>query len=556
MKTIIMAGGQGKRAAGIDPTIPKPLIPIGSKPILQHEIECLVSQGFTDIIITLSHMAEQIKAFVGDGSRFGAAVTCFYEEQPMGNAGALFKLWERGELSGDFLLLNADSMFDVNLERFVAYHRARGGLATLFTHPNNHPCDSGLIVAEHGIVTRWVTKEEPRPQWYKNRVNAGLHILNTKLLELTGIDPAAVDTNHRVDLDRDILKPLVSTGRIFACDSPEYVKDMGTPERFVQVSKDLVSGRVAARNLSRPQKAVFLDRDGTINRQVGFLTDIDEFELLPGTASAIRKINESGYLCIVVTNQPVIARGEVTEPELARIHNKMETLLGQEGAYVDAIYYCPHHPDSGFAGEVPELKIRCDCRKPEPGMLLAAAEEFHIDLAQSVMVGDDERDILAGKNAGCSTILLGEESRDYGQDDTVETLEEAVRIILDPEAHLDHLAAGFAKNCRSALGEGDMLDACGSLMALAMFCEVRIRAGGTYHGIRELLDEEALIEAAGPGKAAELYGEIIAQIAYANNPPAELHLTEEEKKEHSFDGRILADLTELKMLAEEKCKES
>ena len=145
-------------------------------------------------------------------------------------------------------------------------------------------------------------------------------------------------------------------------------------------------------------------------------------------AEAIRHINSSGYLAIVITNQPVIARGEVTVPELDLIHNKMETLLGQEGAYLDAIYFCPHHPDKGFEGEVPELKIDCNCRKPKPGMLLKAAEDFNIDLNQSWMVGDGKNDIEAGKNAGCHTALIGTE--DFGQEETVNSLLDVMRGIL------------------------------------------------------------------------------------------------------------------------------
>lgn len=210
---------------------------------------------------------------------------------------------------------------------------------------------------------------------------------------------------QKVDLDRQLLKPLAGTGKMFCYDSPEYVKDMGTPERYYSVCKDCKEGRISAKNLKNKQKAIFLDRDGTINKYVGFLRNIDDFELIDGAAEAIRKINESGYLAIVVTNQPVIARGEVSFEELEEIHNKMETLLGKEGAYLDAIYYCPHHPHKGYEGERPELKIDCDCRKPKPGMLLKAAADFNIDLSRSWMVGDGENDIKAGINAGCKTVL-------------------------------------------------------------------------------------------------------------------------------------------------------
>ena len=419
-----MAGGRGTRISSVASDIPKPLIKIEGVPVLEREIICLRDQGFLDLILTVSHMADQIINHFGDGSRLGVDIEYFVEEQPLGNAGALFKL--RDEFTEPFLLLNADAVFDIDFNRFVEYHNAKNGLVTLFTHPNSHPYDSGVIVANaDGSVERWLTKEDMRPQWYQNRVNAGLHVIDPVVLDMSGIDAETIGTSIdgkrvKVDLDRQILKPLCGTGKMFCYDSPEYVKDMGTPERYESVCADYAAGRVQAKNLKHKQKAVFLDRDGTINKYVGFLRDIDQFELLPGVADAIRKINASGYLAIVVTNQPVIARGEVTREDLQEIHKKMETLLGNEGAYLDAIYYCPHHPHKGYEGEVPELKIECECRKPKPGMLLKAAEDFNIDLNLSWMIGDGENDIKAGKEAGCKTALIGDGV--YGQDLTVKSL--------------------------------------------------------------------------------------------------------------------------------------
>ena len=232
----------------------------------------------------------------------------------------------------------------------------------------------------------------------------------------------------KIDLDRQILKPLAGTGKMFCYDSPEYVKDMGTPERYEAVCKDFVEGVVTGKNLKRKQKAIFLDRDGTINQYVGFLRNINEFELIDGVAEAIGKINRSGYLAIVITNQPVIARGEVSLEGLSQIHNKMETLLGLKGVYLDGIYFCRHHPHKGFEGEVKELKIDCDCRKPKPGMLLKAAKEFNIDLAQSWMIGDGHGDVEAGNAAGCRTALIGNE--EFGQNKKGNSLLEIVNNIL------------------------------------------------------------------------------------------------------------------------------
>ena len=430
MKTVIMAGGRGTRISSVASDIPKPMIRIDGKPVLEHEIECLRDQGFTDIILTVGYLGQIIKDYFGDGSGispatgepFGVDIAYYFEEEPLGNAGALFKI--KDQLQEDFLLLNGDLVFDVDFKRLVQYHREHGGQATLIAHSNDHPYDSGLLITdENGYVDKWLTKEDQRPPCYRNCVNAGLHVLSPALLE---VEPPSA----KVDLDRQILKPLAGSGKLVAYRSPEYIKDMGTPERYEIVCRDYLEGRIRQRNLKNLQKAVFLDRDGTVNVYVGLLRDIDDFVLLPGVAEAIRKINISGYLAILVTNQPVVARGEISEEQLRKIHSKMETLLGAEGAYLDGIYYCPHHPHRGYKGEVQDLKVECDCRKPKPGMLLQAAREFNIDLTNSWMVGDSENDILAGAAAGCHTALLDDGSRSFGQNTTALSLLDFVEKVL------------------------------------------------------------------------------------------------------------------------------
>ena len=398
MKAVIMAGGKGTRISSIASDIPKPMIRIGDKPVLQLEIESLKKQGFKDFIITVSHLGHIITDYFKDGSEFGVNIEYYDEKVPLGNAGALFEI--KDKLQEDFLMINGDVLFDIDVNRFVVFHKQHDGLASIFTHPNMHPYDSSLIVTDqnNGVI-KWLNKEDERPEYYKNRVNAGIHILSPDLLKVR-------PDKEKTDLDRDLLKPLCSSGKLFAYNSPEYVKDMGTPDRYREVTQDYLSGKVVRRNLVHKQKAIFLDRDGTINKYVGFLRNIDDFELLENAAEAIKKINASDYLTVVVTNQPVIARGEVTFEQLEKIHNKMETLLGKTGAYLDAIYYCPHHPDSGFEGEIKELKIDCNCRKPKPGMFYKASKDLNIDLSASWMIGDSENDVLAGKNANCSTIKI------------------------------------------------------------------------------------------------------------------------------------------------------
>ena len=399
MKVVIMAGGKGTRISSVASDIPKPMIKIENVPVLEREILNLKKQGFTDIILTVSHLGQIIMDYFKDGKDFGVNIKYYNEVTPLGNAGALFKI--KDDLKEDFLLLNGDAIFDIDFNRFVKYHKEKGGLVTLFTHPNSHPYDSGLIITdEDNKVLRWLNKEDERPEFYNNLVNAGLHVISPKLLE------KQID-KEKIDLDRDLLKPLAGTGLMYSYKSSEYVKDMGTPDRYASVCDDFRNGRVEAKNLCNKQKAIFLDRDGTINKSVGFLNDINKLELIDDAAKAIKKINDNGYLAIVITNQPIIARGEATIEELDLIHKKLETLLGFEHAYIDGLYYCPHHPDKGFVGERIEYKIKCECRKPAPGLILKAQADFNIDLENSYMIGDQKMDVLCGKNAKCKTGYIG-----------------------------------------------------------------------------------------------------------------------------------------------------
>ena len=419
-----MAGGKGTRIASIANDIPKPMIRIGGKPILEHQIENLKACGITDITLVIGHLGDAVKNYFQDGSAFGVNISYFTEDHPLGTAGALFKM---PELTDDFLLMCGDVIISVDFNRFIQFHREHKAWASLMAHPNGHPYDSSLLVTETlqpqeegGLpvethrVTKWLNKEDER-LFYRNRVNAGIEIISPELLRETmrNFTPRHPEHPDKIDLDRDVLKPNIPSGKIFAYDTPEYIKDMGTPDRYYEVEGDFQSGKVTARNLCNRQKAIFLDRDGTINVYKGFLTKSEDFELIKGVAEAIRSINRSGYLAIVVSNQPVIARGECDFEELQAIHNKMETLLGQEGAFVDAIYYCPHHPDKGFEGERPDYKYDCNCRKPKPGMLLKAAHDLNIDLAQSFMIGDSDRDVQAGQQAGCKQSILIKKNKNY-----------------------------------------------------------------------------------------------------------------------------------------------
>lgn len=399
MKAVILAGGFGKRLESINSDIPKPMTLICGKPVLEHQLEVLKREGISDFVFVVGYLADKIEEYFKDGSDFGVRISYFRETEPLGTAGALFHL----ELTEDFLLCNGDLIFDFSLKKMLNFHYDNKALATLFTHPNNHPYDSTVVVADESGCVRGFISGEDRPENYQNLCNAGIQIISPELLKMYDIKGSA-------NLDRDIIMPSVETGRIYSYKSAEYVHDMGTPERLMAVEEDMRSGVVQKRHSSYSQKVIFLDRDGTINKHRGFITKAEEIELIDGAAEAIARFNAMGYLVIIVTNQPVIARGECTAETLRDIHNRLETLLGEKGAYVDGIYYCPHHPDKGFEGEVEEMKIKCDCRKPSPGLLFKAQKDFNINMTESFMVGDTLRDVHAGENAGCKAVLLSEQA--------------------------------------------------------------------------------------------------------------------------------------------------
>ena len=384
-----MAGGKGTRLRLLtNDEIPKPMAPVAGKPILQWQVECLREQKVANIIMVVGHLGEKIQEYFQDGSGFGVNIQYISETMPLGTAGALSMLPPL-LTEENFFLVFGDVLFDIDLERMMRFHMDNRAMATLFVHPNAHPFDSDLVIYDGcGRVQRFDSKHNVRNYWYRNCVNAGFYLLNREICR-------EVPPQTKVDLEKDLLSRLIEAGTpVYAYPSSEYIKDVGTVERIRLAEAELKSGLVRKRSLRKKQRAIFLDRDGTVNRKKGLVYQEDQFELEDGTAEAIRKINQSGYLAIIVTNQPVVARGLCEVDDVERIHRKMETLLGREGAYLDI------------------------------GMLEACAEQFNIDLQGSWTVGDTTVDIQTGKNAGTHTALVL--TGDAGQDGKFEVTADLV----------------------------------------------------------------------------------------------------------------------------------
>lgn len=398
---VIMAGGKGSRLRSItNDEIPKPMVPVDGKPLLEYQVEKLKAYGIKKIVMIVGHLGEKIVDHFKDGKDFGVEIDYIFENEPLGTAGAFYYLKDKTDAK-DFMLIFGDVFFDMDFDRMEDFHFKNSALTTLLAHPNGHPYDSDLIQTDDtGRVIGFDSKHNVRDYWYDNMVNAGIYIINKRLLDL-------VKEPVKTDFEKDILANQVKLGaNIYAYHTPEYVKDVGTVDRINATVEELKSGLIQSKNLKNKQRAIFIDRDGTMNVSKGFISKADDLELIPGTIDAIKAINKSGALAIVITNQPVIARGECSFEELHNIHNKLKTLLGEKGAFVDDIFYCPHHPDKGFEGEVPELKFDCECRKPKTGMIDEAVKKYNIDLSKSYMVGDSTMDLETARNAGIKSVLV------------------------------------------------------------------------------------------------------------------------------------------------------
>lgn len=405
---IILAGGKGTRLAAVAGDVPKPLVPIGGKPLLAHHLGLAEFAGLRSVKILAGYRAEQVRDFVSRFPSQALSIEVLVEDEPLGTAGGVTEKLDL--LDEHFFVVYGDTMLNVDLGRMAAEHLRRGADVTLLTHPNDHPHDSDLIEADlEGWVTRIHRYPHPKEGFLGNLVNRALYVVRRDALKRWA------GTRIKQDFAKDVFPRLLEDGkRILAYRSKEYIKDMGTPERLEAVERDWRWGRIPPPGIVRLERAIFLDRDGTLNLENGFIRSPEQLELIPGVAAALRILREADFRLVVLTNQPVIARGESSEADLARIHSKLEWLLGQEGAYVDRIYHCPHHPDRGFPGERAELKIHCACRKPATGLAERACAELGLDLARSWMVGDSTGDIAMAARAGLRSVLLqtGQAGRD------------------------------------------------------------------------------------------------------------------------------------------------
>jgi len=431
MQAVVLAGGRGLRLAG-DAQPPKPLTPLNGLPVLDHILGQLAHHGVTEALVLTGWRAAEIAAALGDGARHGLRVRCVAESAPLGTAGAVRAAREL--LHDRFVVAYGDLIFDLDLSAMLRAHLAAGALATLAVHPNDHPFDSDRVVTDsRGRVLRLVRPSEHAGAAVGALCNAAFYVVERAALSALPDDGAAYDFAH------DLFPRLLAAGeRLHAWRTAEYVKDMGTVERSARIAADLAAAVPARLRRAALKPALLCDRDGVLIEDRPYVTDAAELRLLPSAAPSLQRLNRARVLTALCTNQPVVARGQLDEEGLHALHRHLEGLLGAGGGWLDGLFVCPHHPDRGFAGERTDLKIRCDCRKPLPGLVFQAEAALGIDRRASVFVGDRTSDLVCARDAGVLGIgvLSGSGLRDgrhaiAAETPIVPSLAEATALMLD-----------------------------------------------------------------------------------------------------------------------------
>jgi len=396
MQAVILAGGRGTRLKSLTQDTPKPLIPIGEKPVLEHQIKLLAKNGIRDIWLLLGYRAEQIKDYFKNGNAWGVNIHYHVESGPLGTAGALTAIAEH--LTDDFLVLSGDILINMDLDRFANFHRSKkDSIGTVIVQPSDHPFESDHVVLdEKNRITELIVRPHKPDSLFRNLSVASGYIFSPQIFKY-------IPTTHKTNIEKDIFPVLLEKNiPLYAYNTPEYLQDIGSPELLQKARRDHASGKAGALNFKNKLPAVFLDRDGVINpEREGYVTHHTHFSTYPDVPEAIRLLNDAGFLVVVVTNQACVALGLAREADIEDIHKKMDQELAASGGIVNAVYYCPHrHESKGLPNERPELITQCTCRKPEAGLIEQAVSDLNIDLENSFFIGDKTTDAAASKKVG------------------------------------------------------------------------------------------------------------------------------------------------------------
>jgi D-glycero-D-manno-heptose 1,7-bisphosphate phosphatase len=378
-QAVIVAGGLGSRLQPFTDHMPKPMIEINGKPLLEHLIQLLKTEGIEEIVLCLGYLPEKIKNYFGDGSRLGIPIRYSVGDVSFGSAKRVKHAEEL--LDEHFLLMYADNYWPLHLEKLRRFYESKNVLMTMTVYLNKDKfTENNVLLDSNGFVRRY---DKKRGAQDLNCVDIGFFILNKEVVRAMPDTPSL--------MIYEIFPDLIERNQLAA---------MTTDHRYCGLSK--IDRLPFVRDFLTDRKIIFLDRDGVINKrppQASCVTNWEEFNFLPGAKKAISLLTKCGYETYIITSQPFIGKGLMSDEELQKIHLNMIEEIEKEGGQIKAIYTCPHKNEEN-----------CECRKPKPGLIFQAQRDNNLNLKNAILIGDDERDIEAALAADIKGILVKSDS--------------------------------------------------------------------------------------------------------------------------------------------------
>lgn len=325
----------------------------------------------------------------------------FYEEKKLlGTAGCLSELKQKN-FTDNILIIFGDLLFKIDFQKYFSYHLKNNSDLTVLSHPSDHLFDSDIIdVDKDNKIKKIFLKPHKKKLLTNNLTMAGIFILKKSLLSV-------IPKKKKLDFSKFFLKKIIKLNKkVFSYYSREYCKDFGTPKRLKKIRSHYRKLYLNYYSFRNKIPAIFLDRDGVLNKDLGPNKYSNPLDLLDNSLKALKKLRNSKYLIVLVSNQSSVAKGFLTLDQLNYSFKIYQSFLAKQNFYFDMIYYCPHHPERGFKGENLKYKINCKCRKPKPGMLLKAKKDLNIDLKNSYFVGDNITDFKAADKVKVKSILV------------------------------------------------------------------------------------------------------------------------------------------------------
>lgn len=378
LQAVIFAGGSGVRLKPYTDTNPKPMYRFNGKPFLEYLICQIREWGITDIVLLLGYLPEKIIEYFGDGSFLGVNIR--YVITPVEYDTQYRIKAADSVLRDEFLMMYCDNICPIDFSRLKQEYEINNALIQFTAYSNDDDyTKNNLIIANDGKVELY-DKKRIVPDL--RGVDIGYAIVSKKIF--------AWMSDKNDNLEAVVYPKLAEEGKIYATITKHRYYSIGSFSR-IELTKEYLSG----------QKYIFMDRDGVTNRRppkAKYVCKATDFVWLEGAKTAIKKLNDAGYFIIIISNQAGIARGILTHDDFKTVQKKMDSDLKKIDAHIDAVYYCPHGWDEG-----------CECRKPKPGMLYQAQKDFSINLTECIVIGDDERDIMAAHNANMKGVLVTED---------------------------------------------------------------------------------------------------------------------------------------------------